>query len=59
MEILNRLVYLKKVEILPENGLLLKFDNLPIWKNTKLNIYFSDRHHDYYEEFIYTSKRTF
>lgn len=49
MKILNKLVYLKNVELLPENGLLLKFDNLPIWRNNQLNIYFTDRHHDYYE----------
>ncbi|AZA56215.1 hypothetical protein [Chryseobacterium shandongense] len=49
MKILNKLVYLKNVELLPENGLLLKFDNLPIWRNNHLNIYFTDRHHDYYE----------
>ncbi|MCU7618166.1 hypothetical protein NZ698_13235 [Chryseobacterium sp. PBS4-4] len=54
MEILNKLVYLKKVELLPTNGLLLKFDNLPIWRNNSLNIYFTDRDHDYYEGiFIY------
>lgn len=57
MKILNQLVYLKKVELLPENGLLLKFDNLPIWKNNRFNIYFTDRHHDYYEGiFIYFKK---
>lgn len=49
MEILNKLVYLKKVELLPKNGILLKFDNLPIWRNDSFNIYFTDRHHDYYE----------
>lgn len=38
MKILNKLVYLKNVELLPENGLLLKFDNLPIWRNNQLNI---------------------
>lgn len=54
MEILNKLVYLKNVELLPANGLLLKFDNLPTWKNDSFNIYFTDRHHDYYEAiFIY------
>lgn len=54
MEILNKLVYLKKVELLPENGLLLKFDNLQIWKTDSRNIYFTERHHDYYEGlFIY------
>lgn len=54
MEILNKLVYLKKIELLSENGLLLKFDNLPIWKTNSFNIYFTDRHHDYYEGiFIY------
>lgn len=49
MKILNKLVYLKNVELLPENGLLLKFDNLSIWENNHLNTYFTDRHHDYYE----------
>lgn len=49
MEIINQLVYLKYVEVVPENGLLLKFDNLPIWKNNRFNIYFTERHHDYYE----------
>lgn len=54
MEILNKLAYLKTVELLPVNGLLLKFDNLPIWMNDSLNIYFTDRDHDYYEAvFIY------
>lgn len=28
---------------------LLKFDNLPIWRNNRFNIYFTDCHHDYYE----------
>lgn len=49
MKILNKLVYLKKVELLPKNGLFLKFDNLPIWRNDSFNIYFTDRYHDYYE----------
>jgi hypothetical protein len=49
MEILNKLVYLKKVELIPENGLLLKFDNLPIWRKNNFNVYFTNRHHDYYE----------
>lgn len=54
MQILNKLVYLKKIELLHKNGLLLKFDNLPIWKNNGPNAYFTDRHHDYYEGiFIY------
>lgn len=54
MKILNQLVYLKKVELLSENGILLKFDNLPIWRNNSPNIYFTDRHHNYYEGiFIY------
>lgn len=54
MEILNKLVYLKKVELLPDNGLLLKFDNLQSWKIDSRNIYFTERHHDYYEGiFIY------
>ncbi|UFH31160.1 hypothetical protein LNP04_14420 [Chryseobacterium sp. C-71] len=54
MEILNKLVYLKKVELLSKNGLLLKFDNLHIWKTDSPNIYFTERHHDYYEGiFIY------
>ncbi len=54
MEIVNKLVYLKKVELLPTNGLLLKFDNLPIWRNDSPNIYFTDRYQDYYEGiFIY------
>lgn len=39
MEIINQSVYLKYVEVVPENGLLLKFDNLPIWKNNRFNIY--------------------
>lgn len=47
-------MYLKKVELLPENGILLKFDNLQIWKTDSRNIYFTERHHDYYEGiFIY------
>ncbi|SHE59337.1 hypothetical protein [Chryseobacterium takakiae] len=49
METINQLVYLKYVELIPENGLLLKFDNLPIWKNNRFNIYFTERHHDHYE----------
>ncbi len=49
MKILNQLVYLKKVELLSQNGLLLKFDNLPAWRNDRFNVYFTDRHHDYYE----------
>lgn len=48
MQILNKLVYLKKIELLNENGLLLKLDNLPIWKNNGPNVYFTDHHHDYY-----------
>ncbi|WP_312901848.1 hypothetical protein [Chryseobacterium taichungense] len=57
MKILNKLVYLKNVELLSENGLLLKFDNLPIWRSNQFNIYFTDRHHDYYEcIFIYFKK---
>lgn len=49
MEIINQLVYLKYIELVNENGLLLKFDNLPFWKNNRFNIYFTERHHDYYE----------
>lgn len=49
MEIINQLVYLKYIELVNENGLLLKFDNLPFWKNNRFNIYFTERYHDYYE----------
>jgi hypothetical protein len=49
MKILNKLVYLKKVELLANNGILLKFDNLPIWRNDRFNVYFTDRYQDYHE----------
>lgn len=49
MKILNKLVYLKKVELLHKNGILLKFDNLPIWRNDRFNVYFTDHYQDYYE----------
>ncbi|HAO09545.1 MAG TPA: hypothetical protein DCQ50_21740 [Chryseobacterium sp.] len=54
MKIINQLVYLKQVELIPENGLLLKFDNLQIWGINSVNSYFSDRFQDYYDGiFIY------
>ncbi|KFC24548.1 hypothetical protein [Chryseobacterium sp. FH1] len=44
----NHLIYLKKVDLIEDNGISLKFDNLPDW-NKKNNFYRNDRFYDYYD----------
>lgn len=44
----NHLIYLKKVDLIENNGISLKFDNLPDW-NRKNNSYRNDRFQDYYD----------